>query len=89
MRTIGVRDLTPHYGETLRRWRTNFERAAQLGRGGYDERFRRLWRLYLAYCEAGFDERRIGVVQMLLAKPRSRGHGVLASAHAIPQDVAA
>ena len=39
---------------------------------GYDERFRRLWRLYLAYCEAGFAERRIGVVQMLLAKPRWR-----------------
>ena len=31
-----------------------------------------LWRLYLAYCEAGFDEGRIGVVQMLLAKPRWR-----------------
>ena len=26
---------------------------------GYDERFRRLWKLYLAYCEAGFRERRI------------------------------
>ena len=31
-------------------------RAAQLG---YDERFRRMWDLYLAYCEAGFRERRI------------------------------
>ena len=80
MRTIGVRDLTPHYGETLRRWRANFERASQLDRAGYDERFRRLWRLYLAYCEAGFDERRIGVVQMLLAKPRSRVHGATAGA---------
>ena len=36
---------------------------------GYDERFRRLWRLYLAYCEAGFAERRIGDYQLLLAKP--------------------
>jgi hypothetical protein len=26
--------------------------------------------MYLAYCQAGFAERRIGVVQMLLAKPR-------------------
>jgi hypothetical protein len=36
----------------------------------YGERFRRLWRLYLSYCEAGFAERRIGVAQALLAKPR-------------------
>ena len=36
---------------------------------GYDERFQRIWRLYLSYCEAGFAERRIGDVQVLLAKP--------------------
>ena len=52
-----------HHGalpETLRRWREHFlaapERVAELG---YDERFRRLWELYLAYCEGGFRERRI------------------------------
>jgi len=32
----------------------------------------RLWRLYLAYCEAGFAERRIGDYQLLLAKPGYR-----------------
>jgi cyclopropane-fatty-acyl-phospholipid synthase len=70
MRTIGLDDLTPHYPETLRRWRANFEGAGgRLAELGYDERFRRLWRMYLAYCEAGFAERRIGVVQMRLAKP--------------------
>jgi cyclopropane-fatty-acyl-phospholipid synthase len=73
MRTVGLRDLTPHYAETLRRWRANFEAAtARLEDLGYDERFRRLWRMYLAYCEAGFAERRIGVVQMMLAKPQWR-----------------
>lgn len=71
MRTVGLGDLTPHYAETLRHWRANFEAAtARLEDLGYDERFRRLWRMYLAYCQAGFAERRIGVVQMLLAKPR-------------------
>ena len=35
----------------------------------HDLRFRRMWRLYLSYCEAGFEERRIGVVQMVMAKP--------------------
>ena len=39
---------------------------------GYDERFQRLWRLYLSYCEAGFSEHRIGLVQVQLAKPAWR-----------------
>jgi cyclopropane-fatty-acyl-phospholipid synthase len=78
LRTVGLRDLTPHYAETLRRWRANFEAAGtQLGDLGYDERFQRLWRMYLAYCEAGFTERRIGVVQMHLAKPQWREYAGL------------
>jgi cyclopropane-fatty-acyl-phospholipid synthase len=89
MHTVGLRDLTPHYAETLRRWRANFESAAaRLGELGYDERFRRLWRMYLAYCEAGFEERRIGVVQMHLAKPGWHEHAGPASAHEAPLAVA-
>jgi cyclopropane-fatty-acyl-phospholipid synthase len=85
MRTVGLDDLTPHYPETLRRWRDNFEAAAQrLQDLGYDERFRRLWRMYLAYCEAGFAERRIGVVQMGLAKPGWRGQPAAAGAAQAP-----
>jgi cyclopropane-fatty-acyl-phospholipid synthase len=85
LHTTHLEDLTPHYAETLHRWRANFDAATeQLDGLGYDERFRRLWRLYLAYCEAGFAERRIGLVQTVLAKPRWRpaeapeqhGHGV-------------
>jgi cyclopropane-fatty-acyl-phospholipid synthase len=73
MRTVGLEDLTPHYAETLRRWRAQFDSASErLGALGYDERFRRLWRLYLSYCEAGFAEHRIGLVQYLLAKPLCR-----------------
>jgi hypothetical protein len=37
---------------------------------GHDAPFRRLWTLYLAYFEAGFVERRICDVQLLLAKPQ-------------------
>ncbi|MGC2372807.1 MAG: cyclopropane-fatty-acyl-phospholipid synthase family protein [Solirubrobacteraceae bacterium] len=89
MRTVGLKDLTPHYAETLRRWRANFEAAtARLEDLGYDERFRRLWGMYLAYCEAGFAERRIGVVQMLLAKPRRRQYAGLTSAHEAPPTLA-
>jgi cyclopropane-fatty-acyl-phospholipid synthase len=70
MRMLGVEDLTVHYPETLRRWRDSFVRAAgRAERLGYDRRFRRLWALYLAYCEAGFRERRIGVNQLVFAKP--------------------
>jgi cyclopropane-fatty-acyl-phospholipid synthase len=70
MGPAGVEDMTPFYPETLRRWRERF--LANAGRAeelGYDRRFRRLWELYLAWCEAGFRERRIGDVQLLLAKP--------------------
>jgi len=71
MRTVHLEDLAHHYAETLRRWRVNFDAASeQLELLGYDERFRRLWRMYLAYCEAGFAERRIGLVQMVMAKPQ-------------------
>ncbi len=71
MRPVHMEDITVHYGETLRRWRERFEAAEErLEQLGYDERFRRLWMLYLAYTEAGFRERRIQDVQLLLAKPR-------------------
>jgi cyclopropane-fatty-acyl-phospholipid synthase len=89
MRTVGLEDLTPHYAETLRRWRVNFEAAtARLEDLGYDERFRRLWRMYLAYCEAGFAERRIGVVQMTLAKPGWRKDAGHTSAYEAPRALA-
>ncbi|HEX6459604.1 MAG TPA: cyclopropane-fatty-acyl-phospholipid synthase family protein [Thermoleophilaceae bacterium] len=73
LRLIGLEDISAHYVPTLRAWRANLEQAAdELSRRGYDERFQRLWRFYLAYCEAGFAERRIRDVQVLLAKPRFR-----------------
>ena len=82
MRTVHLEDLTQHYAETLRRWRANFEAATQqLEALGYDERFRRLWRMYLSYSEAGFAERRIGLVQTVLAKPLA---GIDALAEAPP-----
>ncbi len=73
MRIVDLEDITPHYAETLRRWRANFDASrAQLFELGYDERFQRLWRLYLCFCEAGFASRRISDVQVVLAKPNWR-----------------
>ena len=58
-------------------WRERFHLAwPELRTLGYDERFRRMWDLYLAYCEAGFLERRISDVQLLLAKPAYRAEAV-------------
>jgi cyclopropane-fatty-acyl-phospholipid synthase len=73
MQTLHAEDLTPHYVRTLARWREQFlAHADELQRLGYDDRFRRLWMLYLSYCEAGFAERRICEMQMVLGKPHYR-----------------
>jgi cyclopropane-fatty-acyl-phospholipid synthase len=70
---VSMEDFGLDYAETLRRWRANLERhAGRLEALGYDERFLRMWRMYLCYCEAGFAERRIGVAQTLFAKPAWR-----------------
>ncbi|MCD4506764.1 class I SAM-dependent methyltransferase [Chromobacterium piscinae] len=62
-------DFGADYAETLRRWRDAFEANLAAIRGqGFDEAFIRLWRLYLCYCEAGFNEGRIGVSQFLLER---------------------
>jgi cyclopropane-fatty-acyl-phospholipid synthase len=72
LQATGLEDLTPHYVTTLRRWRANFTaNRSALTDLGYDKRFRRIWTLYLAYCEAGFAERRICDIQLLLTKPHS------------------
>jgi cyclopropane-fatty-acyl-phospholipid synthase len=73
LRQVHLEDITAHYAETLARWSERFAGASsRLGELGYDERFRRLWELYLCYCEGGFRERRIQDVQLLLAKPDYR-----------------
>jgi cyclopropane-fatty-acyl-phospholipid synthase len=72
-RQIHLEDITAHYATTLECWRERFlDAGGRLSELGYDERFRRLWELYLSYCEGGFRERRIQDVQLLLAKPGYR-----------------
>jgi cyclopropane-fatty-acyl-phospholipid synthase len=70
LRTISLEDISASYVRTLHEWRDRFEAATdELEELGYDERFRRLWRLYMAISEAGFSVARIRDVQMLFAKP--------------------
>ncbi|HUD31295.1 MAG TPA: cyclopropane-fatty-acyl-phospholipid synthase family protein [Novosphingobium sp.] len=58
------------YARTLREWRRNFDAAVDEGRlpQGFDERFVRLWRYYLMYCEGGFLGGGIDVAQITLVK---------------------
>ena len=56
------------YARTLAEWRHAFEANwPQIAELGFDEHFRRLWRLYLCYCEAGFLAGNIDVVQFELS----------------------
>ena len=74
LRLVHLEDITPHYAETLRRWRERFVRNwPAISALGYDERFKRLWSFYFSYCEAGFDEAVLGDVQLLFAKPKASG----------------
>ncbi len=60
------------YARTLRLWHERFEAAwPQISKQGFDERFRRMWKLYLCYCEAGFSEGIIDVGIYKLKKPAS------------------
>ena len=61
-------DFALDYAETLRIWRENFDRAVTEGRlpAQFDERFQRLWRFYLMYCEGGFRGGAIKVAQVTL-----------------------
>ena len=73
MRLTDLKDIGPDYAVTLRCWRKNFfANLEQVRALGYPESFIRMWEFYLCYCEAGFVERVIGDVQLLLVKPLAR-----------------
>jgi len=60
-------DFGPHYAETLRLWRERFDASAsEIEALGFDETFHRMWRLYLAYSEAGFRSGYLDVQQFVL-----------------------
>ncbi|MEJ2513985.1 MAG: cyclopropane-fatty-acyl-phospholipid synthase [Gammaproteobacteria bacterium] len=73
LRLFHLQDIGPHYATTLRKWREQFFENIDAVRSlGYPESFIRLWEFYLCYCEGGFEERHIGDVQMVLARPDNR-----------------
>ena len=73
LRVLHLEDIAPHYAQTLRCWRDRFfEQSDAVREQGYPESFLRMWEYYLCYCEAAFEERYIGTVQMVFAKPKAR-----------------
>ncbi|MCH8502729.1 MAG: cyclopropane-fatty-acyl-phospholipid synthase family protein, partial [Ectothiorhodospiraceae bacterium] len=55
------------YARTLEQWHQRFRNALpEIRRQGFDATFIRLWRYYLAYCEAGFRCGRINLMQVTL-----------------------
>jgi cyclopropane-fatty-acyl-phospholipid synthase len=57
----------PDYARTLAAWAQTVEqRWTEVAALGFDERFHRIWRFYLAYCEAGFDSGCTDVMQFEL-----------------------
>ena len=73
MTPIHLDSIGLHYARTLHAWRERFwTRIDDVRAQGYDERFVRMWDLYLAYCEGGFAERYIGDYQLLLTRQFNR-----------------
>jgi cyclopropane-fatty-acyl-phospholipid synthase len=57
-----VATFSQDYARTLALWRERFEASwAAVSKLGFDDHFRRRWRYYLCYCEAGFAEGAIDV----------------------------
>ena len=72
-RGLSWQDRSPDFGgdyaHTLKCWRQNYDRAVEDGKlQGFSEKFHRLWRYYLMYCEGGFRGGAIGVAQATLVR---------------------
>ena len=88
LKPVHMEDIGPHYATTLRCWRERFnERFEDVRTLGYPERVLRMWQYYLCYCEAGFEERYLGDVQMLLHKSGCRARPLLPPLPAVSEQV--
>jgi cyclopropane-fatty-acyl-phospholipid synthase len=66
---LDVENLRLHYAETLRHWLRRFESAADSVVEMFDQRFARIWRLYLAGSIAAFATGSLQLFQMTFARP--------------------
>ena len=66
---LDVENLRLHYAKTLEHWMTRFEAAADKVRDMFDERFVRMWRLYLAGSLASFATGALQLFQVVFSRP--------------------
>jgi cyclopropane-fatty-acyl-phospholipid synthase len=77
---LDIENLRLHYAQTLRHWLGLYERHADRVRALFDEKFVRMWRLYLAGSIAGFTTGTLQLFQVVFAPrdnnevPLTRGH---------------
>jgi cyclopropane-fatty-acyl-phospholipid synthase len=85
---LDVENLRLHYAQTLRHWLARFERSAEQVRTMFDERFVRMWRLYLAGSVAAFEGGGLQLFQVVFARreantlPWTRAHQYVVQAPA-------
>ncbi len=68
---LDVENLRLHYAQTLRHWLALFEGARERVRDMFDEKFVRMWRLYLAGSVAGFTTGTLQLFQIVFAPGES------------------
>jgi cyclopropane-fatty-acyl-phospholipid synthase len=59
-----------HYGFTIEEWARRFNASRDRAREMYDERFCRMWELYLAGAESSFRDGRMAVMHLQLGHAR-------------------
>jgi cyclopropane-fatty-acyl-phospholipid synthase len=72
LRIWDVENLAPHYRLTLDHWSERFERVVPIVVEKFDERFVRMWRLYLRASSAAFWEGAVEVHQILVSRGQPR-----------------
>lgn len=66
--TLDVENLRLHYNKTLRCWEKNYREHIDEVRKMFDERFVRMWDMYLSSCAATFHNGVIDLHQILMSK---------------------
>jgi cyclopropane-fatty-acyl-phospholipid synthase len=66
---LDVENLRLHYAQTLRQWLAGYEAASEQVRAMFDDKFVRMWRLYLAGSVAAFSTGTLQLFQVLFAPP--------------------
>jgi cyclopropane-fatty-acyl-phospholipid synthase len=80
---VDVENLRRHYAATIQHWRDRFERQAPRITQMFDDRFVRMWRLYLAAAEACFTSGDMQLFQIMFRRPNDNtGRWTRSDAHA-------